>query len=221
MRTIAWVTTGLVVACNHGSPPAPAVDAAVAPLVAPPVLGTGAGDAAVSVDAAIPVDTGEPLDAGADAGDPGALPQTRDRPAPTSDALTARARTLWDAITHDDPERAMPFFFPVSAYGQVKAVTSPSGDWKHRLVAAYTRDIRAMAKTLGKNAESATFVRLDVPDRAARWVEPNEEYNKLGYYRVFGARLVYSIGGKERTFDISSLISWRGEWYVVHLTGFK
>lgn len=220
MRTKAWVTTGLLVACNHGSPPAPPGDAAVAPLVVatPPVVDASVVDA--RVDAAV-ADAGEPADAGVDAGDPGALPQTRDRPAPTSDALAARAQTLWDAIAHDDPERAMPFFFPVSAYGQVKAVTSPSGDWKHRLVAAYTRDIHAMAKTLGKNADSATFVRLDVPDRAARWVEPNEEYNKLGYYRVFGAKLVYSVGGKERTFDISSLISWRGEWYVVHLTGFK
>lgn len=218
---IAWLTTGLVVACNHGSPPAPPVDAAVAPLIATATPTVEAGVVDASVDAAIAVDAGEPVDAGADAGDPGALPQTRDRPAPTSDALTARAQTLWEAIAHDDPERAMPFFFPVSAYGQVKAVTSPSGDWKHRLVSAYTRDIHAMAKTLGKNAESATFVRLDVPDKAARWVEPNEEYNKLGYYRVFGAKLVYSVGGKERTFDISSLISWRGEWYVVHLTGFK
>ncbi len=115
----------------------------------------------------------------------------------------------------------MPFFFPVTAYEQVKAVGSPASDWRRRLVAAYKRDIHALHKRLGDKAESAKLVRLDVPDERARWVEPDEEYNKLGYYRVYGTRIVYEVDGKERTFDISSLISWRGEWYVVHLTGFK
>ena len=63
--------------------------------------------------------------------------------------------------------------------------------------------------------------RVEVPDDRARWIEPGEEGNKLGYYRVYGTRIVYEVDGKERTFDVSSLISWRGEWYVVHLTGFK
>lgn len=115
----------------------------------------------------------------------------------------------------------MPFFFPVSAYEQVKAIPSPSSDWRRRLVAAYKRDIRGLAKRLGDKAASAKFVRLEVPDDRARWVEPNEESNKLGYYRVYGTHIIYDVDGKERSFEISSLISWRGEWYVVHLTGFK
>jgi hypothetical protein len=28
---------------------------------------------------------------------------------------------------------------------------------------------------------------------------------------------VYQLGGVEKSFGIASLISWRGEWYVVHL----
>jgi hypothetical protein len=40
---------------------------------------------------------------------------------------------------------------------------------------------------------------------------------------VYGTRIVFQpeSDAKERSFDVSSLISWRGEWYVVHLTGFK
>jgi hypothetical protein len=34
---------------------------------------------------------------------------------------------------------------------------------------------------------------------------------------VANARLVYSEGGQTSSFGIPSLISWRGEWYVVHL----
>jgi hypothetical protein len=157
----------------------------------------------------------------ADAGDLGALPQTKDKPAPTSPQLDARAMAFWDGIVHDDPDRAMPFFFPVTAYEQVKQATNPAADWRVRLVSAYKRDIHALNKRLGGKAESAKFLRIEVQDDRAKWVEPGEEYNKLGYYRVYGTRIVYESEGKERSFDISSLISWRGEWFIVHLTGFK
>lgn len=221
-------TTLLLTACSRGTPPTPPnVDATVSPLppprasvaAAPP---TDAGVAAepaesASSDASAPA----PLAALADAGDPGALPQTRDKPAPSSPPLDARAAALWDGIVHDDPDRAMPFFFPIKAYEQVKNATNPASDWRVRLVGAYKRDIHALAKRLGSKAESAKLVRLDIPDERAKWVEPGEEYNKLGYYRVYGTRIVYEVDGRERTFEISSLISWRGEWYVVHLTGFK
>lgn len=211
----------LIAGCSRGAPPAPeGVDAAVAPLPPPtPAESTSASDAAAAiVDAGAPKVTTTSI---VDAGDPGSLPQTRDRPPASSPALDARAAALWDAIVHDEPERALPFFFPVTAYEQVKAIHSPASDWRRRLVAAYKRDIHGLHERLGKKAESATFVRLDVPDERARWIEPDEEYNKIGYWRVYGSRIVYAVDDKERTLDISSLISWRGEWYVVHLTGFK
>jgi hypothetical protein len=34
---------------------------------------------------------------------------------------------------------------------------------------------------------------------------------------VPNSRVVYSVGGDVRSFGIASMISWRGEWYVVHL----
>jgi len=153
--------------------------------------------------------------------DPGALPQTKDRPAASSPALTARARTLFDAIAQDNPDGAMPFFFPASAYTQVKAIADPAGDWKRRLVAAYVRDIHAAHKKLGDRAAKATFVALEVPDEAARWIKPGEEGNKLGYFRVYNTRIKYTVEGEAGFIDLKSLISWRGEWYIVHLAGFK
>ena len=228
---ITFVALGLFAnACTPKAPPAPAgIDASVAPLPGPraeaPAAGDGAGPLAAPSDAGAPASPTPTTSAVASptpgAGDPGTLPQTRDRPAPKSPALDARAAALWDGIVHDDPDKAMPFFFPVTAYEQVKAIPSPASDWRRRLVAAYKRDIHALNKRLGDKAESAKLVRLEVPDERARWVEPNEESNKIGYYRVYGTRIVYEVDGKERAFDVTSLISWRGEWYVVHLTGFK
>ncbi len=59
--------------------------------------------------------------------------------------------------------------------------------------------------------------RVIVPTAYAAWVYPGACYNKIGYWHVPGARVVYREHGNERSFGIASLISWRGVWYVVHL----
>ena len=211
----------LLVACHGGEPPAPVgLDAAVAPLPPPP---GASGAAATSVEAprvAAPTPPAPTSDT--DAGvDPGTLPQTKDKPEAAGAAYDARIAALWEGIAKDDPDRALTFFFPLTAYEQVKAITNAGSDWRRRLVAAYKRDIHALHKRLGEHPETVKFLRAEVPQDRARWVEPNEESNKLGYYRVYGTRLVFELDGKERSFEVTSLISWRGEWYVVHLTGFK
>ncbi len=214
--------------CHRGEPPSPVgVDASVAPLPPPSVAVAAApADTASRKDAGTeraeaPRAEHEP-DAGGAGGDPGLLPQTRDKPSSTSAGFQARAATLFRAIAEDDPKIGMAFFFPVTAYAQVKAVQNPQADWKRRLVSAYERDIHALHERLGARAGEAKLLRVEVPERA-KWVEPDEEYNKIGYFRVYGTKLVYASGdgGPERTLGVSSLISWRGEWYVVHLTGFK
>jgi hypothetical protein len=153
--------------------------------------------------------------------DSASLPQTHDEPTASGPAFDARVKALWDGIVADDPERAMAFFFPLGAYRQVKDVPDPAADWKHRLVAAYTHDIHALHARLGDDAANAKLVGLDVPQARARWVEPEEEYNKIGYWRVFGSRLRYDVGGTPGAFDVKSLISWRGKWYVVHLSAIR
>ena len=193
--------------CSRGEPPAP--DAS--PSVALPELPPPAGDGAAT--GLTPASSLEPP-----APDPASLPQTHDMPVASGSTFEARRDALWDAIVKDDPDRAMPFFFPLGAYRQVKDVTDPAADWKHRLVAAYRRDIHVLHGKLGAAPEDAKLIALDLPGSRARWVEPGEEWNRIGYYRVVGSKLRYSIGGEERAFDVKSLISWRGEWFVVHLS---
>jgi hypothetical protein len=198
-------SVAFALACGHVEPPmadgSPSV--ALPELPAPPTSGSSAGPEAAP---AIP------------APDPASLPQTHDVPHAEGAAFEARREALWEAIVNDDPDRAMPFFFPLGAYRQVKDVTDPAADWKHRLVAAYRRDIHALHTRLGADAGDAKLLALDVPEARARWVEPGEEWNKIGYYRVFGSKLRYAAGGEEHAFDVKSLISWRGEWFVVHLS---
>lgn len=206
-------------ACHRGEPPAAGIDAAVSALPPPIAAGTGPGATAASP---LGVGSEQTPPAAVDAGtDPGTLPQTKDTPETSGAAFDARIAALWDGIARDDPDRAMTFFFPLPAYEQVKAIANAGSDWRRRLVAAYKRDIHALHKRLGERAPEARLLRAEIPTDRARWVEPHEESNKLGYYRVYGTRLVYELDGKERSFEVTSLISWRGEWYVVHLSGFK
>jgi hypothetical protein len=111
--------------------------------------------------------------------DPQFLPQTPDGPSVTSARFTAGANALWRAIVDDDPEVAMPFFFPLGAYEQVKAISQ------------------------------------------ATWVQPGAEYNKGSYWRVYNAQLRYTVDGQTGAFPVASMISWRGEWYVVHLNSIR
>ena len=53
------------------------------------------------------------------------------------------------------------------------------------------------------------------------WVPPGACYNSIGYWHVPGARVVYERGGATRSFGIASLISWRGDWYLVHLGAYS
>jgi hypothetical protein len=211
LTSIALLATSSLGAsgCERRDPPAPAISPSVAfaERPAPSALGDPTGNS-----------TAEGAQPAAPATDSASLPQTHDVPHAEGASFEARRDALWQAIVTDDPQRAMSFFFPLGAYEQVKDVTNPAADWKHRLVAAYERDIHALHARLGAGAQDAKLVGFDIPEARVRWVEPGEEWNKIGYYRVFGTKLRYSIGEELHTFDVKSLISWRGEWFVVHLS---
>jgi hypothetical protein len=148
--------------------------------------------------------------------DPGTLPQTKTMPTDTDPQFTAGVNALWQGIVDDNPQEALPFFFPKSAYLQVKALSDAGADYQNRLIGFYDLDIHAAHRLLGSGAKDAKLVGVSVPAKAAEWILPGEETNKLSYYRVYGSRLTYTEGGKTKSFGLFSLISWRGEWYVVH-----
>jgi hypothetical protein len=226
-------------ACGRGEPPAPPGPPNVAPLgeAAPsaganapvanaPVANAPVANAPVANAPATSAPTAANSAPSAAAGAAGETlvpsdatePQTHDRPAPDAPILVKRAEALYQAIRDDAPDVALPFFFPVDAYKQVKDVTYPERDWKNRLVAEFVRDIHEIHRLNAKSLDGSTFAGLEVPDARARWVEPKEEYNKIGYFRVFGSKLKWEKDGRTRSTEVKSLISWRGQWYAVHLS---
>jgi hypothetical protein len=149
--------------------------------------------------------------------DPGTLPQTDDKPSATGAQFDAGAQGLWQAIVKDDPSLARPFFFPLNAYLQVKNISDPAGDYQNRLIANYEQDIHTLHAQLGDAASRAQLTGLTVPNDQAQWITPGVEYNKGSYWRVYGSTLNYTVDGQSHSMPVTSLISWRGQWYVVHL----
>jgi len=202
-----------------GSPPVIQPSAIAAPSSAPPAaVPTVATDstAAVSEPSA---KADEPALVAAD-GTP--LPQTEARPSASDDRFKRRMQRLADAIVSGDVEKARASFFPLVAYAQVKDVAKPERDYRFRLMSNFERDVREYRKALGRDAERAELIAVEVPEARVEWMKPGKEGNRLGYFRVLRSRLRFRLAdGKERDFELTSLISWRGEWYVVHLHGFE
>lgn len=144
----------------------------------------------------------------------GALPQNRVFPSTRSAAFRNAMADLWLAVTTGNPRFALPAFFPVAAYRQVKAIPYPTEDWQDRLWYDFTLDVGAAHELV--DDQDARLVQVIVPAYDAAWVYPGACYNSDGYWHVGGARVVYLEHGQERSLGIASLISWRGVWYVIH-----
>jgi len=154
--------------------------------------------------------------------DGGLLEQTNELPSTSSASFVERTRLLFDAIVKDDPASARSSFFPLPAYEKVKAIADPARDWERRLIAAFARDIHEYHQKLGAEPEKAKLVSLTVPNERARWMKPGSEGNRIGYHRVLRSELRYTdAAGRQGSLPILSMISWRGEWYVVHLKSFE
>jgi hypothetical protein len=150
------------------------------------------------------------------------LPQTEDEPDWQAPLFQQRVRSLLAAIVADDPELARAFFFPLEAYELVKAIDDPARDWERRLWKLFVRDVHAYHAELGDDAAGAELVAFEPNDARKKWMKPHSEGNKLGYWRMTRNTLrVRDARAKEHRFEITSFISWRGEWYVVHLHGYK
>jgi hypothetical protein len=193
-----------------------ATPAASAAGSSPPAAAASAGASAVI--AAPAGEAEEPALVGAD-GTP--LPQTEARPSASDERFKRRMQWLAAAVVSGDVEKARASFFPLVAYAQVKDVAKPERDYRFRLMSNFERDVREYRKALGRDAEHAELIGVEVPEARVEWMKPGKEGNRLGYFRVLRSRLRFRLAdGKERSFELTSLISWRGEWYVVHLHGF-
>gem|GEM_PF-1111532 len=233
------IVTGLL-ACNQpptALEPHPALSGTLATSSSAPAQGNAPASASASAQAVPSASASAVATASASAAAPAVvadrdpslladdgsvLAQTEELPRIDTQAFERRVERLVTAILKDDPSLARSAFFPVVAYEQVKAIAKPARDWEARLMRAFERDIHDYHQRLGSNAQNAEFLGLSVPEASARWMKPGSEGNRVGYHRVLRSVLKFKVpAGPELQLPVASMISWRGEWYVVHLAGFK
>jgi hypothetical protein len=149
--------------------------------------------------------------------DAGALPQTAALPSSASPRFQAAMQALFTSIVAGTPATASGAFLPQGAYVQLKDIDGALYDYQHRLLGDFGVDIMAAHAGMGAGAAGADLTSVQVPPQYAHWVPTGECENRVGYFEVANSRVVYTEDGVTRSFGIASLISWRGEWYVVHL----
>lgn len=148
--------------------------------------------------------------------DPGTLPQTMVRPA-VDPSFASRLRGYWARVLAGSAGEASNFFFPRAAYLQLKELNDAGADFDGRLYHDYRNDVMADHSLVTSDGGAAKLLGVEVPVAAVRWVPPGVEANSIGYWQVSNARVRYAVAGRQRSYAISSMISWRGQWYVVHL----
>jgi len=151
----------------------------------------------------------------------GDLPQTSALPPAVTASLTHRMRALLAAVASGDPAPGIAAFFPEGAYVQTKAGYGNQQDWHYRLIAHYSSDIAALHASLDPSGAPMKLLGYAIDDGAAVWVAPGVEGNKGPYWRVYNSTVAYGIGASRGYLNVTTMISWRGQWYVVHLTGYN
>jgi hypothetical protein len=129
---------------------------------------------------------------------------------------------LASAIIEGRPDQAHAAFFPLVAYRQVKAIADPDRDYRLRLLRHFDRDIAEYHQRVSKRRGPLKYLGIRLQTRQARWMKPGSEYNRIGYFRALRSGLeLADADGNTFTLEVTSLISWRGQWFVVHLNGFE
>ena len=202
--------------CSAAATGASARASAAAKLRTSPVTATRTAVPTMSKSPSTPTPKPKPTPSALPVGpaNAGALAQTSVLPKTSGTAFNNAVHDLWLAVTTGDPDYAKPAFFPEKAYEQVKAIADPESDWQGRLWLDFTLDLAAVHKLV---KPGATLVKVTTPTQYEQWIPPGACYNSTGYWHLPGSRLVYRQGGVTHSFGIASFISWRGDWYLIHL----
>ena len=132
--------------------------------------------------------------------------------------LTHLMKQVFSAIESGNSSTALQSFFPEAPYVSMKAglIAYPAADYKNRLVAFFKLDLAAYRNAFAGRMPS-TFVGVNANPKFAQWIAPGACENSIGYWHVPGVRMVVRRNGRLVSAAVFSLISWRGQWYVIHL----
>jgi len=204
--------------CARGEPPGAGISPASNSVAAAPSSVASIASVAAPPSSAPPEGSSAASAAGSATQHPADDPDNKTEPPSRGPELEQSGRSLFEAIVTDDPEKARTFFFPREPFTPLKDVAEPDRYWRN-LYRAYEHDIHQLHRKR-RDWSGATFESFEIGSRPT-WVRPGDEYNKIGYFRTFGALLRYRFEGKPYSIKVHTLISWQGRWTITHLLPFK
>jgi hypothetical protein len=229
-RALPAVALGLLLGCANSSPQpgAPSASGSIA-LSAAPMATLSAAPPPASASAALPIASAAPVVDVVDAGAPDAAaaapavnapPFAADNNLPPTEGpeLQERAKGLLEAVIHDEPQLGDPFWFPKEPFIPLKDVKGPDKYWE-QLHRTFGNDVHKLHKK-HKSWDGAVFEKFEIGSKP-KWVKPGEEANKIGYHRSFSGKLHYTLDGKSEAFEVRTIITWQGRWFITHLSRFK
>ncbi len=229
-RSLPALGLGLLLGCANSSPQPGAPSASIA-LSAAPIASASAAIPSASASAVVLVVSSAPVvDATADAGAPAAAvtagpavktpPFAADNNLPPTEGpeLQERAKALLDAVIHDEPQLGDAFWFPKAPFIPLKDVKGPDKYWE-QLHRTFGNDVHALHKKR-TSWDGVAFEKFEIGS-TPKWVKPGEEANKIGYHRSFRGKLHYTVDGKSESFEVRTVITWQGRWFITHLSKFK
>jgi hypothetical protein len=143
------------------------------------------------------------------------------KPSASDPALAARLANLFDAIKTGNDAEAIRSFLPVNAYVAIKQGGGNASDWQYRLIDHdFLPQLARIRASLGHGLAQAIYMGYSVPQATAHICPVGREENKAPYWQVYYTRLLFKMNGVFTSITINTMISWRGQWYPVHMIGF-
>ncbi len=133
-------------------------------------------------------------------------------------SLAARAQAVFAALERGDAAAADALYFPRAPFLALKGGKNPARYYKY-LLDVYHADLAKVARRHALWSRTR-LLGLDVAATPV-WVEPGQESNALGYYKLRGAALRYELNGEPFEIVIDTMITWQGRWYITHLAPVK
>lgn len=137
---------------------------------------------------------------------------------PSTAAVTSLVTTLMADIAAGTS--ADQLFYPRNAYLNLKTnqIANPASDYASRLLAFFHLDEAAYRRTIYIEHPGARLIKVEVGASNVGLIPAGSCENNASYFHLPGVRAVF-IDAAHTVFSvaINSLITWRNQWYIVHL----
>ncbi len=145
----------------------------------------------------------------------GEVPAENQTAGKTPDVSTfeAKAATLLNAIEKNDPDSALPVFFPKEAFVQLKAIDKPEAYYE-QLVTWFREDIAREHERLVVQ-DPLTFAGLK--PGSCKWKAKGSEANSIPYWSCSKTQILVKVGKKTETLTVHARINWGKDWFITHL----